>query len=185
MYGQAEEDYEWIKSLPDWEEGDKLWIRVAAHKTTVAQQLAEQAANKRKKTWEELVPPIYHSFSSIFLEKASERFPNCRKWDHAIDLKADTLTSIDYRVYPLSPKEWEEQKEFLKSNLWLNRIYHSNSPYTSGFFLIRKKDGKFWPVQDYLHLNKWTIPNCYPLPLIAELIHDLAGKRIFSKFDIW
>ena len=184
MYGWAEEDYEWIKSLPDWKEGDELWIRVPACKTTVAQQLAEQAADKRKKTWEELVPPKYHSFGSIFLEKASERFPDRRKWDHAIDLKADASTSINCRVYPLSPKEQEEQKEFLESNLRLNRIHHSNSSYANGFFLICKKDGKFWPVQDYRCLNKWTIPNRYPLPLIAELIHDLAGKQIFSKFDV-
>ena len=79
MYGQAEENYKWIKSLPDWKEGDELWIRVATHKTTVAQQLAEQATDKRKKTWEELVPPKYHSFYSIFLKKASERFPDCCK----------------------------------------------------------------------------------------------------------
>ena len=32
MYSYAEENYRWIKSLPDWEEGDELWIRVAAHK---------------------------------------------------------------------------------------------------------------------------------------------------------
>ena len=184
MYGWAEEDYEWIKSLPDWEEGDELWIRVAARKMTVAQQLAKQAADKRKKTWEELVPPKYHSFSSIFSEKVSERFPDCRKWDHAIDLKADAPTSIGCRVYPLSPKEREEQKEFLESNLQLNRIHCSNSPYASGFFLIRKNDGKFWPVQDYHHLNKWTIHNHYLLPLIAELILNLAGKQIFSKFDV-
>jgi len=50
--------------------------------------------------------------------------------------------------------------------------------------LIRKKDGKFRPVQDYRNLNKWTIPNKYPLPLISELIYDLAEKRLFSKFNI-
>ena len=33
-------------------------------------------------------------------------------------------------------------------------------------------------------MNKWTIPNKYPLPLISELIHDLADKRLFSKFDV-
>ena len=33
-------------------------------------------------------------------------------------------------------------------------------------------------------MNKWTIPNKYPLPLIADLIHDLAGRHLFSKFDI-
>ena len=69
-------------------------------------------------------------------------------------------------------------------NKRLQRIRRSNSPYASGFFLIRKKDGKFRPVQDYHNLNKYTIPNKYPLSLISELIHDLAGKKLFFKFDI-
>ena len=30
----------------------------------------------------------------------------------------------------------------------------------------------------------WTILNKYPLPLIPKLIHDLSGKKLFSKFDI-
>jgi len=86
------------------------------------QQLAIDALNKEEKTWQELVPKQYHKFGSIFLEKDLERFPGTRKWDHVIDLKADAPTSIDCRVYPLSPKEKEEQKEFLAENLQLNRI---------------------------------------------------------------
>jgi len=86
-------------------------------KTNVAQQLAIEASNKREKTWQELVPQQYHKYRSIFSEKDSERFPRMRKWDHAIDLKANAPTSIDCHVYPLLPKEKEEQKEFLAENL--------------------------------------------------------------------
>jgi hypothetical protein len=132
---------------------------MALKKTTITQQLAEQATSKKEQTWEELVPKQYYKFGSIFSEKDSEIFPGPRKWDHAIDLKADTPTSIDCRIYPLSPKEKEEQKEFLAENLWLKRIQWFNSSYANGFFLIRKKDGKFCPIQDYQNLNKWTIPN--------------------------
>jgi len=57
-------------------------------------------------------------------------------------------------------------------------------PYASSFFLIKKKDGKFRPVQDYRNLNKWTIPNKYPLLLISELVHNLADKQLFSKFNV-
>ena len=170
-----------LNSLPDWEKGDKLWIRVSACKTILVQQLAKQATDKQKKTWKELIPPKYHSFGSIFSEKASERFPDHRKWDYAIDLKADVPTSIDCRVYPLSLKEWEEQKEFLESNLWLNRICHSSSPLCQWILPHPKKDGKFQPVQDYCCLNKWTIPNHYPLLLIVEFIHNLAEKRVYSS----
>ena len=66
----------------------------------------------------------------------------------------------------------------------LKRICHSKSPYASRFFFIKKKDGKFRPVQDYQNLNKWTIPNKYPLPLIPELIHKISGKQWFTKFDV-
>ena len=121
----------------------------------------------------------------VFSEKASEQFPGKWRWDHAIDLKPDAPTFIDCRVYPLALKEKKEQQKFLEGNLRLNWIRRSNSPYASGFFFIKKKDGKFRPVQDYRNLNKWTIPNKYPLPLISELIHDLADKRLFSKFDVW
>jgi len=153
-------------------------------KTTVAQQLAEAAMDKKKQTWQELVPKRYHRHGKVFSEEASECFPDRQPWDYAIELKDNTPTSINCCVYPLSPKEKEEQHKFLSQNLHLQWIRHLKSPYASGFFLIRKKDGKFCPVQDYRDLNKWTIPNKYPLPLILELIYDLTEKRLFSKFDI-
>ena len=137
---------------------------VHANKTTIAQQLAEQATDKKNKTWQEQVPHKYHKHGKVFSEQASERFPGKRPWDHAIDLKPDAPNSIDCRVYPLAPKEREEQRKFLEANLRLHRIRRSKSQYASGFFLIKKKDGKFRPVQDYRRLNKWTIPNKYPLP---------------------
>jgi hypothetical protein len=67
----------------------------------------------------------------------------------------------------------------------LGRIWRSKSPYTSGFFLIHKKDGEYHPIQDYHWLNMWSVPNKYPLPLITNLIHDLAEKKLFTKFNIW
>ena len=174
----------WPTPVSDTQTESLCRVIETVKKTNVAQQLAIEVLDKQEKTWQELVPKQYHKFGSVFSEKDSERFPGTRKWDHAIDLKADALTSIDCCIYPLAPKEKEEQREFLVENLQLHRICRSNSPYASGFFLIRKKDGKFRPVQDYRNLNKWTIPNWYPLPLINDLIYDLAGYRLFSKFDV-
>jgi hypothetical protein len=33
-------------------------------------------------------------------------------------------------------------------------------------------------------VNAWTVRNQYPLPLIGDLIRDLGGAVIFTKFDI-
>jgi hypothetical protein len=69
-----------------------LWLRKA---TTATQLAAEEAAKKKKRTWDEIVPKRYHRYGRVFQEEASERFPAPRKWDHAIDLKPDAPSSID------------------------------------------------------------------------------------------
>ena len=58
-------------------------------------------------------------------------------------------------------------------------------PYAAPFFFIKKKDGKLCPMQDYRWLNKWTIHNCYPIPLISELIAKVQGAKHFTKVDLW
>jgi len=51
-------------------------------------------------------------------------------------------------------------------------------------FFIPKKDGKKQMVQDYHYLNKGTIKNNYPLPLILELIDRIGDAKVFTKLDL-
>ena len=60
----------------------------------------------------------------------------------------------------------------------------SKSPQTSPVFLVGKKDGKKRMVQDYRYLNKETIKNNYPLPLISDLIDTMGTKKMFTKIDL-
>jgi hypothetical protein len=64
----------WVRRLLDWTEGDEVWQQITIRKSTVAQQLAIQAADKTKHPWQEIVPPQYHKYK-IWSEEASERFP--------------------------------------------------------------------------------------------------------------
>jgi aspartyl protease len=64
-----------LEDHPSW----VCQIVTCLKKTTIAQQLTEQAMSKKEQTWEELIPEQYHKFSSIFSEKDSERFPGPRK----------------------------------------------------------------------------------------------------------
>jgi hypothetical protein len=73
---------------------------------------------------------------------------------------------------------------FIDEQLEKGYIRPSKSQYASSFFFIKKKDGKLRPVQDYRKVNAWTICNQYPLPLIGDLIRDLGGAVVFTKFDI-
>jgi len=39
-------------------------------------------------------------------------------------------------------------------------------------------------VQDYRYLNKWTIKNDYPLPLISDVVENTGMKKVFTKMDL-
>jgi len=39
-------------------------------------------------------------------------------------------------------------------------------------------------VMDYCKLNRQTVKNNYPLPLIMELVDNMGSKRVFTKMDL-
>ena len=49
---------------------------------------------------------------------------------------------------------------------------------------VPKKDSKRRMVQDYQYVNKFTIKNSYPLPLISDLVDNIGTKRVFMKMDL-
>src|SRR5947208_4085382 len=169
-------DYEFIPS----NERDMVQLG----KATTATELAIQAVDPTKRTWQEQVPEPYHQFGRVFSDEESHRFPESRPWDHAIDLLPEAPPTLDCKVYPLPEGQQDALDRFLDEHLAKGYIRRSNSPYASPFFFVKKKDGKLRPVQDYRALNNWTIRNTYPLPLIKELITKLVKKKWFTKLDI-
>jgi len=47
-----------------------------------------------------------------------------------------------------------------------------------------KKDGTWRMVQDYQHLNQWTVKNGYPLSLIANILDRVEKRKVFTKLDL-
>ena len=47
-----------------------------------------------------------------------------------------------------------------------------------------KTDSQKQMVQDYRYLNKHTVWNNYPLPLISQLVDKLKGSQYFTKIDL-
>jgi len=39
-------------------------------------------------------------------------------------------------------------------------------------------------VQDYQHINQWTIKNGYPLSLIADILDGVEKRKVFTKLDL-
>ena len=151
-----------------------------SQKQTVASQLVERAGTQKA----DPLPSHYCRHAHIFSEKESQWFPGPWIWDHTIELKKDAPGTLPGKIYMLTQKEQEVLKEFIHEHQKKGYIRPSKSPYASLFFFIKKKDGKLRPVQNYWQVNKWTIRNWYPLPLIPELIARVKNAALFTKFDM-
>jgi len=109
--------------------------------------------------------------------------PTQKPWDHAIDLKKDFVPRKG-QIYPLSRMEKKEVQAFVESQLKKGYIRPSKSLQTLLVLFVPKKDGKRRMVQNYRYVNKETIKNSYPLPLISELIDSMGTKKVFTKMDL-
>ena len=158
-----------------------LTIEEIQAKSNFATDIAE--TQQKTRTWEEIVPPAYRKFNKVFEKKTFDALLPRRPWDHAIEIIPGSKM-VDCKIYPLNPQEQKELDEFLKEQLETGRIRSSKSLMASPFFFVKKKDRKLRPVQDYRRLNKMTIKNRYPLPLISELIDQLTRAKYFSKMDV-
>jgi len=100
-----------------------------------------------------------------------------------IDIKEEFVPRKE-KVYLLSREEREEVREFIQEQLKKEYIQLSKLPQMVLVFFVEKKDGKKKMVQDYRYLNKWTVKNNYPLPLILDMLENIGTKKVFTKMDL-
>ena len=86
--------------------------------------------------------------------------------------------------YRVSWAETEAIKEQLTTLLAQGLVAPSNSPFGAPVLLVRRADGGLRMCVDYRSLNKETIRDRFPLPVIEDLLNKLEGATIFSKVDL-
>jgi hypothetical protein len=78
----------------------------------------------------------------------------------------------------------EELKRLLEENLSKGFIHASSSPAAALILFVKKGDGSLCLVVDYRGINKGTIKNQYPLPLMQDTLMNLSRAKWFIKLDI-
>ncbi|GKA48544.1 putative reverse transcriptase domain-containing protein [Tanacetum coccineum] len=171
-------------------EGDKGGSRLKIISCIKAYKYVEQGCHlflvhiTKKKLKEKRMEdvPVIRDFLEVFPEELPG-LPPPRQVEFRIDLLPGgaPVARVSYRLSPFKMKELLIQlQELLEKGF----IRLSSSPWGAPVLFVKKKDGSFLMYIDYRELNKLTIKNRYPLPIIDDLFDQLQGSSVYSKFNL-
>ena len=127
------------------------------------------------------LPDELKKYKDVFSTEEAGRLPSHEGRDHAIE----TTAELSFRpLYNLSNIELAELRRYLDDALAKGWIQHSTSPAGAPILFVPKKDEGLRLCVDYKGLNKVTVKNRHPLPLISETLDCLTGAKIFTKLDL-
>ncbi|XP_026429283.1 uncharacterized protein LOC113325298 [Papaver somniferum] len=144
---------------------------IAVHNSTLITPSIENPAIKR----------LVSTFKDVFATPTS--LPPTRLHDHRIPLLPDSAP-VNVRPYRYSHFQKDEIEKIVLELKQVGFIRPSSSPFSSPVSMVRKKDGSWRMCVDYRALNKLTIKDLYPIPMVDELLDELHGVVIFTKLDL-
>lgn len=185
--------------------GERIHLQGARADTTQCQQLSSKELDallqragvarvvhlcamgtEEIKATELLVPPaisdLLQEYIHLFAEPSG--LPPRRAFDHTIPLLPGARP-VNIRPYRYSPAQKDEIERQVADMLAQGIIVPSTSPFASPVLLVQKKDLTWRFYVDYRHLNTVTVKNRFPLPVIDELLDELAGSKFFTTLDLW
>ena len=130
-----------------------------------------------------LIQAVLDEFKDVMPPKLPKKLPPNWEVEHEIELKQDANPPA-LAPYRMAPLELEELRRQLKDLFDAGYIRPSNAPFGAPVLFQKKKDGSLRMCIDYWALNKITIKNKYPIPLIADLFDQLSSARYFTKLDL-
>jgi hypothetical protein len=136
---------------------------------------------------ETILPDELQDFKDVFEKKSIDDLPPHRDYDATIDLESDAKPCFG-KLYSMTQEEDKVMQEWIAKSLSKNWIRKSTSPFGAPCFFVRKSDWKgdkkLRLCMDYRALNKQTIKNRNPLPLISDMMRTLAKGKVFTTLDL-
>jgi hypothetical protein len=124
----------------------------------------------------------YRKYEDIFSKKGCEIIQDIAGVTHAIDL--EERARPPYRlIYALSERELRILRDYLAEKKAIDWIRYSKLPARALILFVPKPDGSLRLCIDYRTLNKITVKNRHPLPLISETIDRMQEVKIYIKLD--
>ena len=158
-----------------------LVVSAVSATPTLIGAVGAQASSSQGEGATPSIPLELEKFQDVFSVEDAGKLPSHQGGDHAIETTNDPPYGP---LYNLSNTELAALREYLDAALAKGWIRHSTSPAGAPILFVPKKDGGLRLCVDYRGLNKVTIKNRHPLPLISETLDRLYGAKCFTKLDL-
>lgn len=120
-------------------------------------------------------------FALVFAEPKG--LPPQRQISHSINL-APGSSPVCVRPYLYSHYHKDDIQRQVQEMKEQGIVRDSSSAYSSPVFLVKKKDATWRLCVDYRALNKLTIPDKYPIPVVDGVLEESYDATYFSKIDL-
>jgi hypothetical protein len=103
--------------------------------------------------------------------------------DHSIQPVPGSLPpNVRQYCHPVTQKN--EIEKIVQELLVAGVIHPSKIPYYSPVIMVLKKEGMWCICPTFQSLNKITITDKFPIPIIDDLLDELSGAQLFNKLDL-
>ena len=125
------------------------------------------------------LPSKYSDYAKVFSAEEADKLPEHTADDHKIILEDNTMPPHG-PIYSLGATELETLRAYIETNLSNGFIRPSTSPAGAPILFVRKPNRGLRLCVDYQGLNKITIKNRYPLPLVGEALDRLSCAKRYT-----
>nr|KYP59360.1 Transposon Ty3-I Gag-Pol polyprotein [Cajanus cajan] len=128
------------------------------------------------------ISALLAKFEDVF-EEPTQLPPMREAFNHKIPL-LQCVNPVNKRPYRYVGNQKDIIDKLVQDMLNYGFIQSSCSHYASPVVPVGKKDGSWQLCVDYRELNKGTVKDRFPIPLVKDLMDELNGVMFFSKIDL-
>lgn len=121
------------------------------------------------------------SFSDVF-SKDQYDLGHCTLIKYEIDVGDNK--PFKSKQYPIPEALKPEARKAVAKMLESNIIRPSKSAWSNPFFFVKKSDGSLRFVIDFRKLNSFCSDDCFPIPLVDDLMISLRDCQYFTSLDL-
>ena len=126
----------------------------------------------------------YSHYTLYYSAKQAARHHECKSQNHWIPLQDLNTKITTGAICRTTLKEDEGLEKYLQENIPTGKVQRSYCATGALILIVLKKNESLRLYVYYSALNRFIIPNQYPLSLISDLCNKTSGVKWFTRLDL-